>query len=70
MTQKPDTPWRKATASDQANSCVEMRRHNGMIEVRDTKAHGTGPILSFTSTEVAAWLSGAKDGEFDDLAQI
>ena len=34
------TPWVKATASDQGDSCVEQRRHAGMIEVRDTKDGG------------------------------
>lgn len=62
-----DTAWVKATASDQGN-CVEMRRYDGAIEVRDTKDHGTGPVLRFTPTEWAAWLDGARTGEFDHLA--
>jgi uncharacterized protein DUF397 len=62
-----DTPWIKASASDSNGSCVEMRRHAGMVEVRDTKDRGTGPILRFTGDEWAAWLDGAKHGEFDHL---
>jgi hypothetical protein len=31
------TPWVKSAASNEQGSCVEMRRHDGMIEVRDTK---------------------------------
>jgi len=62
-----DTPWIKAHASTDTGSCVEMRRHHGHIEVRDTKAHGTGPTLTFTTTEFAAWLDGATKGEFDHL---
>jgi hypothetical protein len=61
------TPWIKATASDQGESCVEQRRHAGMIEVRDTKDHGTGPVLRFTPQEFAVWLDGAGKGEFDHL---
>ena len=61
------TPWIKASASDTGSSCVEQRRHDGMIEVRDTKAQGTGPVLRFTSDEYAAWLDGARRGEFDHL---
>ncbi len=61
------TPWQKATASDSHGSCVEVRRNGDRIEVRDTKAHGAGPVLSFTSPEFAAWLDGAKGGEFDHL---
>ena len=62
------TPWQKATASDTHGSCVEQRRHGGMIEVRDTKDNGTGPVLRFTPVEYAAWLDGARSGEFDHLS--
>jgi Domain of unknown function (DUF397) len=61
------TPWTKATASDTGSSCVEQRRHEGMIEVRDTKDDGTGPVLRFTKAEYAAWLDGAAKGEFSHL---
>ncbi len=37
-----------------------------MIEVRDTKDR-KGPVLRFTPAEFAAWLDGAKNGEFDHL---
>ena len=62
-----DTPWVKASASNDKGSCVEQRRHGSMIEVRDTKGGGTGPILRFTEAEFAAWLDGAKRGEFDHM---
>jgi hypothetical protein len=62
------TPWIKARKSGgNGGSCVEMRRHNDLIEVRDTKDHGTGPVLRFTRAEFDAWLDGARDGEFDHL---
>jgi hypothetical protein len=63
-----DTPWVKATASANGNNCVEQRRHDGLVEVRDTKDQGIGPVLRFTPAEYAAWVSGAKGGEFDHLA--
>lgn len=62
-----DTLWIKASASDQGNGCIEQRRHAGMIEVRDTKDHGAGPVLRFTPAEYTAWLDGAGKGEFDHL---
>jgi len=62
-----ETPWIKASASGANGGCVEMRRHAGMIEVRDTKAKGEGPTLAFTTAELIAWLDGAKKGEFDHL---
>lgn len=67
MTSADTTPWIKASASDQGESCVEQRRHAGMIEIRDTKDHGTGPVLRFTPAEYTAWLDGAARGEFDHL---
>lgn len=61
-----DTPWIKASRSgDSGNDCVELRRHAGMVEVRDSK--DVGPSLRFTDAEFAAWLHGAKRGEFDHL---
>lgn len=62
-----DTRWVKASRSGAQGSCVEQRRFAGMVEVRDTKDGGAGPVLRFTEAEFAAWLDGAKKGEFDHL---
>jgi hypothetical protein len=61
-----ETPWIKASASNDQGSCVELRRSNDVIEVRDTK-DPSGPVLRFTTAEFAAWLDGAAKGEFDHL---
>jgi hypothetical protein len=61
------TPWIKASTSSGDAECVELRRHDGMIEVRDSKDR-EGPVLRFTDAEFAAWLDGANRGEFDHLA--
>ena len=62
------TPWIKATASGpDGGDCVEQRVHDGVVEIRDTKDR-SGPVLRFTSAEFAAWLDGARRGEFDHLA--
>jgi hypothetical protein len=60
------TRWTKATASAQDGSCVEQRRHDGLVEVRDTK-DPAGPVLRLHRAEYAAWLDGARRGEFDHL---
>jgi len=62
------TPWIKATRSDEQGSCVEQRRNDGMIEVRDSKDR-SGPVLRFTRSEYVAWLDGARTGEFDHLLE-
>ncbi len=61
------TEWTKARKSGtNGGSCVEMRRSDGMVEVRDSK-HPNGPKLRFTYQEVDAWLDGARNNEFDHL---
>jgi hypothetical protein len=59
--------WQKSTRSG-ANGCVEARLNGSTIEVRDTKADGTGPVLAFTTDEWTAFIGGIKDGEFDTQA--
>lgn len=62
------TPWIKARKSGgNGGNCVELRRHDGMIELRDSKDDGHGPILRFRPDELDAFLDGAKNGEFDHL---
>ena len=48
----PDTPWAKASKSGgNSAQCVEVRRHDGNIQVRDSK-DPDGPILTFTPNRV------------------
>lgn len=59
-------PWVKASLSAESGQCVELRRHGGAIQVRDSK-DPAGPVLTFTVAELAAWLDGAGRREFDHL---
>jgi Domain of unknown function (DUF397) len=58
----------KSTFSGDTN-CVEAGTCacGGDVLVRDTKDR-EGPVLRFTPAEWAAFLAGAKAGEFDHLA--
>ncbi len=56
--------WRKSTKSGTSGNCVEVRTHDGTIQVRDSKDQ-SGPTLTFTPAEWKAFVEGAKDGEFD-----
>ncbi len=58
--------WFKSSRSGNNGACVEVARlgEDG-IGVRDTKARGQGPILTFTRAEWDAFIDGAKLGEFD-----
>jgi Domain of unknown function (DUF397) len=61
-----DAPWHKSTYSGNQGGCVEVADlDDGRVAVRDTKQHGQGPILIFTSHEWSTFILGAKAGEFD-----
>ena len=61
-----NTEWKKSSYSASNGACVEVRAAlDGGVAVRDTKDCGNGPVLSFTPEEWRAFISGAKNGEFD-----
>ena len=61
----PEATWRKSSRS-QYNACVEVRFCGDCVPLRNSR-DPDGPALVYTSAEVAAFLAGAKDGEFDHL---
>jgi hypothetical protein len=59
--------WRKSKRSGAVGNCVEVAPlRTGEIAVRNSR-FPTGPALVYTRDEMAAFLAGAKDGEFDDV---
>lgn len=60
--------WRKSSASNPSGNCVELAvLADGGVAVRNSRYPG-GPALVYTRAEVAAFLTGVLNGEFDDLA--
>jgi hypothetical protein len=55
--------WRKSSRSHE-NGCVEVASVEDQVALRDSK-NPNGPVLVFTAYEWAAFLSGVRDGEFD-----
>jgi hypothetical protein len=59
--------WQKSSWSNPSGNCVELAAlPDGAVAVRNSR-HPSGPALVYTRAEIAAFLAGAKDGEFDAL---
>jgi uncharacterized protein DUF397 len=58
--------WRKSRRSGpQGGNCVEIAQlADGQVAIRNSR-HPAGPALVFSPDEWAAFLGGAKDGDFD-----
>ncbi|NDZ77126.1 DUF397 domain-containing protein [Streptomyces sp. SID10853] len=60
--------WTKSRHSAPGGNCVEVAAlPDGSIALRNSR-HPQGPALVYTRAEIAAFLAGAKDGEFDALS--
>ena len=64
----PPVGWRKSRRSNPSGNCVELTRLPGGagVAVRNSR-DPYGPALVFSAEELAAFLGGVRDGDFDDL---
>jgi hypothetical protein len=62
-----DVAWRKSVHSGAQGNCVEVAALAGDGVAMRNSRDPHGPALIYTRAELAAFVAGAKDGEFDDL---
>jgi len=63
------TGWVKSSLRFEMANCVEVKPlPGGTVAVRNSR-HPHGPILEFTAGEWAAFIGGAKNGEFDNFGR-
>jgi hypothetical protein len=59
--------WQKSTRSNPSGNCVELAGlPDGGVAVRNSR-DPRGPALIYTHAELAAFIEGARDGDFDNL---
>lgn len=68
VTELPPLRWQKSRRSNPSGNCVELAPLPGGagIALRNSR-HPDGPALVYTMEEIAAFVLGARDGDFDNL---
>ncbi|MFD4139310.1 MULTISPECIES: DUF397 domain-containing protein [unclassified Streptomyces] len=59
--------WIKSSRSNATGNCVEMAcLPGGYVAVRNSR-DPQGPALVYTRDEIAAFVAGAREGDFDSM---
>lgn len=60
-----DIQWRKSSYSEQSGNCLELAVVDGQVLLRESDEPDV--VVRTTRAKLAAFLAGAKAGEFDEL---
>jgi hypothetical protein len=64
----PTLSWQKSRRSNPSGNCVEVAALPGGTEIALRNSRDPeGPALIYTPDEMAAFILGARDGDFDHL---
>ncbi|MBT1098070.1 DUF397 domain-containing protein [Streptomyces sp. Tu102] len=61
--------WQKSSYSTADGNCVEVALLTGGDVAMRNSRDPHGPALVYTQAEIAAFIAGVKDGEFDLIAR-
>jgi hypothetical protein len=59
-----DQDWRKSSYSGNGGgNCAELASNGQIVAVRDTKQHGVGPVLKFSTASWHSFIDKVKTGK-------
>lgn len=59
--------WFKSSYSNGNGECVEVAYLGDEVAMRDSKQHGTGPVLTSNAEGWRSFIAGVVNGEFGEL---